>query len=159
MLNLVGAIVGMMAVAINLVAVTTVLPGSLTRRLSLAAIAGAWVGLASGLGSAGKLAFSPNDPVPLVGVLFAMPLLIVGALALKSPRARSTLMAIPMPLLIGLNALRVLGVMFLLLAAVGRLSGPFPYSAGLGDIITGAIAIPLALSVARSQKLPVRAIV
>ena len=159
MLNLVGAIVGMMAVAINLVAVTSVLPGSLARRLSLAAIAGAWVGLASGLGSAGKLAFSPNHPVPLVGVLFAMPLLIVGALALKSPRVRSTLMAIPMPLLIGLNALRVLGVLFLLLAAVGRLSGPFPYSAGLGDIITGAFAIPLALSVARSQKLPVSAIV
>jgi hypothetical protein len=49
-------------------------------------------------------------------------------------------------------------VLFLLLAAVGRLSGPFPYSAGLGDIITGVFAIPLALSVARSQKLPVSAI-
>ena len=69
------------------------------------------------------------------------------------------LIAIPMPLLIGLNALRVLGVLFLLLAVTGRLSGPFPYSAGLGDIITGVFAIPLALSVARSQKLPVGAIV
>jgi len=65
---------------------------------------------------------------------------------------RSTLMAIPMPLLIGINALRVLGVLFLLLAATGRLSGPFPFSAGLGSIITGAFAIPLALSVARSQR-------
>src|ERR1700674_5150533 len=71
---------------------------------------------------------------------------------------RSTLMAIPMPLLIGINALRLLGVLFLLLAATGRLSGPFPFSAGWGDIITGALAIPLALSVARSQKPPVRAI-
>jgi hypothetical protein len=109
------------------------------------------------LGAAGKLAFSPDHPVPLVGVLFATPLLMVGALAL-SPRVRSSLMAIPMPLLIGVNALRVLGVLFLLLAAAGRLSGPFPYSAGLGDIITGALAIPLALSVARSQKLPARAL-
>jgi hypothetical protein len=159
MLDQVGAIVGMMAVAVNLVALTSVLPGSLARRLSVAAIAGGWVGLASGLGAAGKLAFSPNHPVPLLGVLFATPLLIVGALALRYPRMRSTLMAIPMPLLIGLNAMRVLGVLFLLLAAVGRLSGPFPYSAGLGDIITGAFAIPLALSVARSQKLPVSAIV
>jgi hypothetical protein len=158
MLNLVGAIVGMMAVAINLVAVTSVLSGSRAFRLSLAAIVGAWVGLASGLGSAGSLAFSPNQPAPLVGVLFAMPLVMVGALALKSPRVRSSLMAIPMPLLIGLNALRLLGVLFLLLAAAGRLSGPFPYSAGLGDIITGAFAIPLALSVARSQTLPVSAI-
>jgi hypothetical protein len=159
MLNLVGAIAGMMAVAINLVAFTNVLPGPLARRLSVAAIAGGWVGLASGLGAAGKLAFSPNHPVPLVGVLFVTPLLIVGALALKYPRVRSTLMAIPMPLLIGLNALRVFGLLFLLLAVTGRLSGPFPYSAGLGDVITGVFAIPLALSVARSQKLPVGAIV
>jgi hypothetical protein len=35
-------------------------------------------------------------------------------------------------------------VLFLSLAAVGRLSGPFPYSAGWGDIITGALAIPVA---------------
>jgi len=158
MLDLVGSAVGMMAVAINLVAITNILPGSPARRLSLAAIAGAWVGLATGLGAAGALVFSPNHPVPLVGVLFAAPLLIVGALALKYPSVRSTLMAIPMPLLIGLNALRVLGVLFLLLAAAGRLSGPFPYSAGLGDIITGAFAIPLALSVARSQKPPVAAV-
>jgi hypothetical protein len=159
MLDLIGAIAGMIAVAVNLVALTSSLPGSLARRLGLAVIAGGWVGLASGLGAAGKLAFTPDHPVPLVGVLFAAPLLIVGALALRSPRVRATLMAIPMPLLIGVNALRVLGVLFLLLAAAGRLSGPFPYSAGLGDIITGAFAVPLALSVARSQPLPARAIV
>ncbi len=158
MLDLIGAIVGMTAVALNLVALTSVLPGSLARRLSVAAIAGGWVGLASGLGAAGKLAFAPNQPVPLVAVLFATPLLIVGALALRSARMRSALMAIPMALLIGVNSLRVLGVLFLLLAAVGRLSGPFPYSAGLGDIITGALAVPLALSVARSRKLPLSAI-
>ena len=40
MLDLVGSTVGMMAVAINLVAITNILPGSLARRLSLAAIAG-----------------------------------------------------------------------------------------------------------------------
>lgn len=158
MLDLVGAIVAMMAIGINLVAVASVLPGPLARRLGWAAIAGAWVGLASGLGAAGRLAFSPGNPVPLVGVLFAVPLLTVGALALRNAKVRSTLLAIPMPLLIGLNALRVLGVLFLLLAAAGRLSGPFPYFAGWGDIITGAFAIPLALSVARSQMLPVAAV-
>jgi hypothetical protein len=158
MLDLIGAIVGMMAIAINLVAFTSFLPGPLARRLSLAAIAGAWVGLATGLGAAGKLAFSAEHPLPLVGVLFCLPLLVVGALALRYPRVRSTLVAIPMPLLIGLNGMRVLGVLFLVLAAAGRLSGPFPFSAGWGDIITGAFAIPLALIVARSQKPPAGAI-
>jgi hypothetical protein len=39
--------------------------------------------------------------------------------------------------------------MFLLLAADGRLAGPFPYSAGWGDIIVGVFALPLAWAVAR----------
>jgi hypothetical protein len=149
MLNLIGAIVGMSAIGINLVAFTQALPGSLARRLGLAAIAGGWVGLASGLGAAGALAFAPENPVPLIGVLFAVPLLVVGVLALRSQGVRAALLAVPMELLVGLNSLRVLGVLFLFLAADGRLSGPFPYSAGLGDIITGALAIPLALNVAR----------
>jgi hypothetical protein len=37
MLDLLGAIVGMMAIGINLVAITSVLPGPLAQRLSLAA--------------------------------------------------------------------------------------------------------------------------
>jgi len=158
MLDLIGAIVGMAAIGINLVAFTQALTGTLGRRLGLAAIGGAWVGLASGLGAAGKLAFSPDNPVPLVGVLFAAPLLLVGALALSSPRVRAALLGVPMSLLIGLNSLRVLGVLFLLLAASARLSGPFPYFAGLGDIITGAIALPLALSVARTGRPPAAAV-
>jgi hypothetical protein len=151
MLDLIGSMVGMSAVGINLVAFTQALPGTLARRLGLGAIAGAWVGLATALGASGQLAFSPDNPVPLIGVLFALPLLTVGVLALSSQRVRSALLAVPMPLLIGLNSLRVLGVLFLLLALNGRLSGPFPYFAGLGDIITGAFALPLALSLARSH--------
>ena len=52
-------------------------------------------------------------------------------------------MSLPVSLIVGLNIGRVFAVMFLLLAMQGRLSGPFPYSAGLGDIITGLAAIPL----------------
>jgi hypothetical protein len=159
MLDLIGAIVGMMAIGVNLVAFTGALPSSPSQRIVLAGIASAWVGLATGLGAAGQLEFSPDQPVPLVGVLFAAPLLIVGALAFLSSGIRSALMSVPVSMLIGLNALRVLGVLFLFLAAAGRLSGPFPFSAGLGDIITGAFAIPLALAVARSQRVPLAGVV
>jgi len=158
MLNLIGATVGMMAVAIDLVAFVSALLSSLSGRIMLAGIAGAWVGLATGLGAAGQVVFSPDQPVPLVGVFFAAPLVIVCSLTFASPRIRSALVAVPMQLLIGLNALRMLGVLFLFLAAAGRLSGPFPYSAGWGDIITGAFAIPLALAVARSGSLPLGAV-
>src|SRR4029434_15908 len=34
-------------------------------------------------------------------------------------------------------------VLFLLVAAEGRMSGPFPQSAGWGDIISGVVALPL----------------
>src|SRR5262245_61152151 len=124
MLDLIGFAVGMMAVMINLMAIVVVLPLSLPQRLSIAAGTGSWVGLASGLAAAGALVFSPAQPVPLVGVLFAVPLIAAGALWFAAPTFRAALIAIPMPLLIGVNVMRVFGALFLLLAVEGRLSGP-----------------------------------
>jgi hypothetical protein len=57
----------------------------------------------------------------------------------------------PVPLIIGLNAMRILGVFFILRAIAGQLAGPFPYSAGIGDMITGLYALPVARLVARGQ--------
>jgi hypothetical protein len=48
-----------------------------------------------------------------------------------------------MPVMVSLNIVRVFAVLFLLLAAEGRLTGPFPHSAAWGDIITGVVAVPL----------------
>ncbi len=148
LLDLAGSAITMAAVAVDLVAVAQALSASFLRRLALAAVAGGWVGLAMGLGASGRLAFSPNAPVPLIGVLFAVPLLAAGALALASRRLRAALLAIPLHLLVALNALRMLGFLFLLDALAGTLSGPFPLSAGIGDIVTGALAIPLAVALA-----------
>jgi hypothetical protein len=144
MLNLLGGTLGMMAIVINVVAIEGALPLSTVQRLVLGAIAGAWVGLAAGLAASGALAVSPGQTVPILGVLFAAPLVVTAILWVASARFRAALTAIPMPLLIGLNSLRLFGVLFLALAAAGRLSGPFPYSAGWGDIIVGALALPVA---------------
>jgi hypothetical protein len=157
-LNLANSIVTMAAIAINLAALTQVLSGSLTRRLAIAAMGGGWIGLAVILGASGRLAYAPNFPVPLVGILFAMPLLAFGVLALTSAKVRATLLGIPLELLIGLNAMRMLGVLFFLDVVVKSLNGPFPFFAGLGDVITGALAIPLALRVAHSRGPSVRTI-
>jgi hypothetical protein len=54
--------------------------------------------------------------------------------------------------------MRILGVLFLLDYIAGTLSGPFPFFAGLGDMLTGALAIPLALNIARSKTPSARAI-
>jgi hypothetical protein len=120
-------------------------------RLTLAAAGGAWVGVAVALAMAGELADATRRPYPLVGVLFAAPLIFMAAWALASARLRRTLLDVPMPLLIGVNFMRVFGVLFLLLASAGRLGGPFPQSAGWGDIITGVLAIPVAYLAARAS--------
>ena len=86
MLDLIGAVFGMMAIAINLVAMASVLPLSFRQRLVLAGGAGAWVGLASGLAAAGALTFSPGQPVPLIGLFAAAPL--IAAAVCMVPRSR-----------------------------------------------------------------------
>ncbi|HTD59918.1 MAG TPA: hypothetical protein VK679_04650 [Gemmatimonadaceae bacterium] len=136
MLDAIGTILILTTAAVILVA--------MTRRLLFAGIAGAWVGLAVVAAASGALDGSPF----VLLFLFGLPL-IVAALAWQRPTVRAAWLAIPLPLLIGLNVFRSLGFMFLLLAANGRLSGPFPYSAGWGDIITGVFALPVALAVAR----------
>ena len=150
MLNLLGSIAGMTAILVNAVVFTAALPAT-TRKWLVAAIAGAWVGLASGVGATGALGVAPGQAVPLLGVLFALPLLASAALAAFSKATRAALMGIPSQVLIGLNISRVLGVLFLLLAATGRLAGPFPYFAGIGDIIAGAAAFTLVRSMSRGE--------
>lgn len=88
-------------------------------------------------------------PVPAVGVMAGLPLVVAGVAALSSAKVREALMALPVRLLVGLNIVRILGAFFLLLAAQGRLSGPFPQSAGWGDVIVGVTAVPLTLALAR----------
>lgn len=158
MLDLFGSIAAVATIAVSLVALTPFLAGSLARRLAIAAVGGGWVGLAMSLGATGRLAFASDFPAPLIGVLLAVPLLTIGVLAASSQKVRTSLLGIPLQVLIGLNALRVLGVLFLLDFAAGTVRGPFPFFAGFGDIITGVLAIPLALSIAASKAPSARAI-
>ncbi len=145
MLDLMGTILVTTAIAVCLTAMASAMPLRLGQRLTFAGVVGAWVGVAAAVAAAGRL----NDPVTIL-VLFALPLAVIGGIALLSATARASLLAIPTPLLIGLNAIRVGGVLFVLLALFGRLGGPFPQSAGWGDFLTGALAIPLAGLAARA---------
>ena len=61
MLNMFGHITGMAAIIVNLVAIVSVVPMTLSQRLVAAGVAGAWVGLATALGAAGALAYSPSS--------------------------------------------------------------------------------------------------
>jgi hypothetical protein len=146
-LDLIDAIVVGAVIAVVLTATVTSMRIPIAQRLAFAAVAGAWVGFAAAVAAFGGL---ENDP-RIIGALVAFPLVTTAAVAALSPGARRTLMELPMPLLIALNAARVIGVLFLALAALGRLAGPFPFSAGLGDIVTGAFALRIARLAARAQ--------
>jgi hypothetical protein len=149
MLALIGTTTMVAVIALNLNATVTGLQLSSGQRLTTVAIAGLWIGLAIALAGTGAYAVSAS-PVPVVGVMAALPVLAAALAARLSARLRAALMDIPVTLLVGLNVLRIEGVFFLLLAAQGSLSGPFPESAGLGDVLIGLTAIPLMLGLARN---------
>jgi len=140
MLDLIGAIVLPAVIAINITVIAAAMPVSPVTRLAIPAVAGAWTGLAAALAAAGVFA-DTSLPFPWIGAFVAFPPVAAGAAAALVPAARQALLAIPMPTLVGLNIARVIGGFFLLLAWAGRLGGPFPQSAGWGDVITGVAAI------------------
>jgi hypothetical protein len=150
MLDLIGTAVLTAAIAVNLNATILMMPLSSVQKLTTVAIAGLWIGLAIALATTGIYAATAT-PVPVVGVMVGLPLLAAGAAALLLARVRELLLALPVALLVGLNALRIFpGGFMVLLALQGRLDGPFPQSAGWGDIIVGLTAIPVAAATARN---------
>jgi hypothetical protein len=109
-------------------------------KIVMAALLGLWVGIATAGSAAGWAAIA--KPFPVMGLFVAAPL-TAAVIATAWPRARTAMLGLPLPLLVGMNVGRVFAVLFLLVAADGRMSGPFPHSAGWGDIISGVVALPL----------------
>src|SRR4051812_37242424 len=117
-------------------------------RIVMAAVLNLWFVVTVTLAATG--AVTPSGVGTMgVGVAVALPIAVGVALAWSSAAFRSAIAGIPLSVLIGVNALRVLGVFFLILYAEGRLPAPFAPSAGWGDIIVGAAALPVAFFVAQ----------
>src|SRR4029077_3193489 len=140
MLDFIGTIVTAALMVLVVTALLVFVDISRRAKLITAGLLGLWIGLALASGAAGWLAIP--RPFPVMGIFVAAPLL-AAALAATWPAARQAMLSLPLPLMVGLNTGRVAGVLFLLLATEGRLSGPFPYSAGWGDIFAGALALPI----------------
>lgn len=119
---------------------------AITPRLPSTALAAAalWLGLVVVAGAAGfftKLPF-PGAQLIILG-------LTVGALAagFAVPALRAWIDALSLRALIGVNALRFVGISFLVLASRGELSPLFANRAGWGDIAVAALAIALVAAV------------
>ncbi|MET3900247.1 hypothetical protein ABIB57_004213 [Devosia sp. UYZn731] len=119
--------------------------------VGLAAGAALWVGAQLGLAAGGIFSGDMARQVPVIGVVVLIPLVTLALAVAFNPTVRQWALELPMQVLVGLNVLRVFGAFFLLLALHNQMAGPFPYSAGWGDVITGIVAAPLALAIARGR--------
>jgi hypothetical protein len=103
----------------------------------------AWSATINGVFRAGA---SP-PPVPLLSMAIFMPVIIGAPLLLLSKRVGQVLDAMPVTWLLALQLYRVFGRV---LAAWlrGVLPGVFAVPAGIGDLLTGLFAMPVAIAVA-----------
>jgi hypothetical protein len=140
MLDFIGMVITATLMVLVVTSLITFMDVSRVAKIVLAAVIGVWIGLAAAVAGAGWLPIS--RPVPVVGLFVVVPL-VAAAVATAWPAARTAMLSIPMPVMVALNIVRIFAVLFLMLAAEGRLTGPFPYSAAWGDIITGVVAVPV----------------
>ncbi len=118
-------------------------------RLAVAGVLAAWFALVLAIGATGALDPERGVGVPGLGLTVALPVAaLAGAFFAPFP-LRDAMLAIPLPALVAVNAIRVLGVIFLVLQASGKLPAPFAPSAGWGDIFVGVTALPVAWAILR----------
>ena len=118
-------------------------------RLTVAGVLGLWFALVLAIGATGALDPERGFGVPALGFTVALPAAALVCAFFAVPSIRNAMQATPLPALVAVNAIRVLGVSFVILYAEGRLPAPFAPSAGWGDIFAGVTALPLAWSIAR----------
>ncbi|HEV2187840.1 MAG TPA: hypothetical protein VGR70_11570 [Stellaceae bacterium] len=87
-------------------------------------------------------------PIPLLPFAIFLPVIIGAPIMLLSKRMGQVLDAMPATWLIALQLYRVLGSGFLIGWAVGVVPGVFALPAGIGDVTTGLLAVPVAISLA-----------
>jgi hypothetical protein len=136
--------VGITAAATVLVATFVALFGSsLTQRISIGVAMALWFTGVLWIGTPGTISIS------LLGAAAVIPVVVFSVIGFGSSLGRGRLQSVPLPALIALNGIRLLGILFVLLYAAKRLPAPFAPTAGWGDIVVGVTALPIALWAAR----------
>ena len=125
---------------------------SLTSRISIGAAMALWFIGVLCLGAPG------NIGTPLLGAAVLIPVVVLSVVGFGWSFGRGRLQSAPLPALIALNVIRILGVLFVLLYAAKRLPAPFAPIAGWGDVAAGAAALPIALWVAKQPDTARRAV-
>src|SRR5208282_142872 len=88
--------------------------------------------------------FRPGNTPPLLPFAIFLPVIVGVPILLRSKRIGQVLDAMPTSWLIGLQIYRVFGGIFLVGWARGVIPGIFALPAGIGDVTTGLLALPVA---------------
>ena len=97
-----------------------------------------------------------NSTLPLVPLAIFLPVIVGVPILLRSKRIGEVLDAMPTSWLVGLQVYRVLGGIFLVGWGRGVIPSLFALPAGIGDVTTGLLALPLAYSLASRNGSAVR---
>jgi hypothetical protein len=108
-------------------------------------LSGAWAIAAEGLLRPGAVR------IPILPLLIIVPTAIAIAAVERSHRMGLLLDATPATWLIGVQFYRVFGAVFFLGWMAGITSGVFAWPAGIGDVITGLMALPVAAALASGR--------
>src|ERR1700745_3858997 len=119
---------------------------SLTQRITIGAAMTLWFIGVVWLGAPGAIGTA------LLGASVLISGSVLSVVGFGSSNIRGRLQSAPLPALIALHAIRILGVVFVLFYAANRLPAPFAPVAGWVDITIGATALPLAFWVARQPE-------
>lgn len=125
------------------------------QQITIGIILGIWFAAVAAVGASGLIVGGGPIRTAGLGVLVVVPILVLSAITFLSDRQMKRVKEVELLPLISVQALRILGIIFVLLFAVNRLPRPFAPLAGYGDISVGILAVPLAWAVA-SRKSPPR---
>lgn len=112
-----------------------------------------WLFVALTLAAAGVFAAAPDGPLPPIityGIL--APIVLLGPVVMFSAAFGRLLDALPQSIIVGFQAYRMLGLLFLFAHAEGLVPAVFAYPAGLGDILVGLTAVTVALALRRGSR-------
>jgi len=150
--DVMGGVELTMYAAIMIAVVSIVMGRDTAQRLKCAVALTGWFVIVVILAATGALHDQPGIRSAGLGLAVVVPIGLMWLALMRVPSLRHGLDHAPLAILVGVHAVRILGVSFLILEASHRLPAPFAPAAGWGDIIAGIAAIPVAWMVHRQTR-------
>jgi hypothetical protein len=130
------------------------MPASAKSRYTTATVLSAafigWEAVASYLGATNAYFATSERAVPTIMFGLLIPLVVAGIALWRSESVARLVSAIPLHWLVAAQVYRVMGGIFLVLWADGRLPWQFALPAGTGDVATGTVAVVVAAQLAQN---------